>query len=907
MIPAYPRQGWPGFARLLPLLLAASALADGELDPDFRPAPAAGHESNQDNKMRVTADGIHLYGINQAPVRRLRFDGSPDASWKLQDDDPGMDIKLVPLPAGGWVVAGILDKFRFVHPDGTVVPVPGIGDPLIHDFDPLPIDDGSVLVVNNGEMARLLPDGRMGFHRPLDLLVVGDDPDAVQSPGWSTACVGGPDGGFVVAGNVWHRNPYALGLVRYRADGGFDGSWNPWMELDLGDATRMTSVPRLPAMGPDGSVVVLRERDDGDGTWRAWMSKIDVAGHVAWDREVVSRRILKLLVQPDGKILCAGGFTNWGGQAATGLVRLLPDGTRDPGFDVVLGRTNGPVDVNSLDFDRDGDLYLSGFFDSVNHEPRPGLARVRVFSPPDTHPNLDMPITPKRVATGEFLTLVAEVGGRPYPTLQWWRNGEPIPGATNRYLRWFVADESSAGTFTLAATNAFGTSTITPPRIEVTMATPRPETGSIVAKAPVPGMALATQAVPLPDGRLLLAGGDAGIGRRVPLLARLRRDFSPDPTFGDGGTVFGTGIVESVELLADGGLRVAGSFGTIGTASNVGLVEMDADGKLRSRDFPAFDVPHATATLSLPGGGLMVAGFFEKAGTTAAHRLVRLKADLTPDPDFQSPLAPFVLVDAMAVDPLGRLVIAGGRAYRDTPGELPAGIGVLRLKRDGNPDPSFVPYRQPTRNLAMDSDGRMIVGPPAVGLGINGGVDMRSAVPPGLGNFFAMDLYHPEHLLVRTADGGVIYPVYGPTQPSGKRAMSLRRWHSDGSVDEWFAPAIAPNDFYDYRWMAMALEADGSLVFAYVPAPEEGAPPEYRVDVRRFLPDPDRRVSARFAANGKVRIDVPTRPGALYSLEAAPGLPGAPIFLPMLSGDGHVQSVEVPATGAAGFLRVNRQ
>jgi hypothetical protein len=207
----------------------------------------------------------------------------------------------------------------------------------------------------------------------------------------------------------------------------------------------------------------------------------------------------------------------------------------------------------------------------------------------------------------------------------------------------------------------------------------------------------------------------------------------------------------------------------------------------------------------------------------------------------------------------------------------------------------------------MDSLLHPVVGPPAVALEGNGIIAMRAALPPVLGNFLALDPKNPEHLLVRTPDGGVIYPVLGPQPPHGDRAVSLRRWHSDGSVDEWFAPSIAPNVFPGYLWMAMALEADGSLVVAYVPAPVRPAASKYQVDVRRFPADPERRISARLAANGKVRIDVPTRPGAFYSLETSPAFAGTPITLPMLIGDGHVQSVEVPANGSAGFLGINRQ
>jgi hypothetical protein len=42
--------------------------------------------------------------------------------------------------------------------------------------------------------------------------------------------------------------------------------------------------------------------------------------------------VQSIVVQPDGRILVAGYFTNVNGELRTNLVRLLPDGTVDPGF-----------------------------------------------------------------------------------------------------------------------------------------------------------------------------------------------------------------------------------------------------------------------------------------------------------------------------------------------------------------------------------------------------------------------------------------------------------------------------------------------------------------------------------------------------------------------------------------------
>lgn len=897
---------FPCLLVLVPALGALAVRADGELDGTFRPAPPAGYAQNQMNRVRATPDGVLLYGVNEAPVRRLRPDGSLDAGWKLHPDDKGMDVHLVPMPDGGWAVASVPERFHIVRGDGTVIPVAGMGDPVAqYRNEPVPLPDGSLAIIRGHEVGRILPDGRVGHQLASGLLPIGVDPDVGQVPAglFPASGVLDSEGRLVVVGQVWHPNPAAVGVVRYMPVGMFDFTWRPAADLRLGDGHRLDAIPSLPAAGPDSSLVLMTDGFGDDGQRRNWVNKLDAGGNLVWSREVALQTLWQVLVQPDGRVLCAGGFTEWDGTPATGLVRLMPDGTRDTGFQVDIRNSSGKVLVYGIELDRDGGLYLSGYFDTVNGEPRPGIAKVRAHVPSSSMPGVEVLGHRHRVATGETLVLSARVTGHPTPSLQWHHDGQPIPGATGPVLRWPITDANSGGRFSVAASNPLANVAVQPPAVEVTAATPRVTAPTRSARAPVPGMAAVTQVVPLADGRVLLAGAGGGAGTPVPLLARLRDDLSLDVTFGDAGVVAGEGTVESVEVLADGGIRVSGEFAVIAGKAGVGVVEFDADGRRRSREYPVFDVAHATATLALPGGGLMVAGVFEKVGGIPAYRLARLNADLSPDPGFKSPLPPHVLVDSMARNPSGLLVIAGARVYRETPGDLPPGLGVVRLLGDGGVDPAFRPFAGAARWVVMEADGRMMAGFPAVRLSYNGGVESRTTFPPGLGNPVAMDPVRPDHLSVRTADGGVVFPVVGPQSASGERTVTLRRWHSDGTVDEHFAPVITPDMTPGRASMAAGLEADGSLLLAMVPASGSG------VDVHRYPPDPERRLMIRGSGAGTVQVELPTRPGAWYQPTLRATLGGKLPELPMnmVIGDGYLQRVTVPAKGDAGFLQVGRQ
>lgn len=67
--------------------------------------------------------------------------------------------------------------------------------------------------------------------------------------------------------------------------------------------------------------------------------------------------------QPDGKIIVAGDFSFVGGRPTTNIVRLLPSGARDTGFNSAIG-TNGTV--QQILVQSDGKIILGGVFSSYS-------------------------------------------------------------------------------------------------------------------------------------------------------------------------------------------------------------------------------------------------------------------------------------------------------------------------------------------------------------------------------------------------------------------------------------------------------------------------------------------------------------------------------------------------------------
>lgn len=87
---------------------------------------------------------------------------------------------------------------------------------------------------------------------------------------------------------------------------------------------------------------------------------------------------VQLLLQADGKILVTGYFASVGGVPRSGVARLNPDGsvesttTFDPG--TALGGSN-PVSLSAA-LQPDGKLVLAGYFTEVNGTPCQGMARL---------------------------------------------------------------------------------------------------------------------------------------------------------------------------------------------------------------------------------------------------------------------------------------------------------------------------------------------------------------------------------------------------------------------------------------------------------------------------------------------------------------------------------------------------
>jgi uncharacterized delta-60 repeat protein len=110
------------------------------------------------------------------------------------------------------------------------------------------------------------------------------------------------------------------------------------------------------------------------------------------------------VVQPDGKTLIAGEFTEINGVSRNGIARLKANGKVDPDFDPGAGAQGGSVKTIALQ--ADGAVVLGGNFTSVNDQPRPRVARVKANG------SVDNGFNPGSGADGEVRTVALESNGK---------------------------------------------------------------------------------------------------------------------------------------------------------------------------------------------------------------------------------------------------------------------------------------------------------------------------------------------------------------------------------------------------------------------------------------------------------------------------------------------------------------
>ncbi len=221
-----------------------------------------------------------------------------------------------------------------------------------------------------------------------------------------------------------------------------------------------------------------------------------------------------------------------------------------------------------------------------------------------------------------------------------------------------------------------------------------------------------------PDGKAIVAGSfisfDSNPYNRI---VRLLNNGYQDPTFLASPNSGANNYITCLALQPDGKILIGGNFTSFNGANRFHIARLNTDGNVDPSFNPGLGANGMVVSLALQTNGqVVIAGQFTQVNGTNLNSVARLNADGTVDASFNPGVGPDGLVNAVVVDPSGRVIIGG---EFDTVAGVPRG-GVARFNVDGSLDAAFDPgigtynpdsgSTDPVYSLALQPDGRLLVG-----------------------------------------------------------------------------------------------------------------------------------------------------------------------------------------------------
>jgi uncharacterized delta-60 repeat protein len=187
-----------------------------------------------------------------------------------------------------------------------------------------------------------------------------------------------PDGKIIIGGSFTNINGTSRNnIARLNSDGSVDLSFDPGAGTDY-------SVYRV-IREPDGKILVAGGFESCGGAVRRYFARLNADGSLDTGFDPDLNGYPSIALQKDGRILVGGYITMVGGVPRNYLARLNPDGSLDDSFNTIA------VDdyLSSVTALADGKVLIGGYFTNVNGFSRNHFARLNAdgsldltFNPP---------------------------------------------------------------------------------------------------------------------------------------------------------------------------------------------------------------------------------------------------------------------------------------------------------------------------------------------------------------------------------------------------------------------------------------------------------------------------------------------------------------------------------------------
>jgi len=767
--------------------------SDSTLDTAYNPRASAQINTlalQSDGK--IVAGGLFSFFRNQDDlaknvdinrIARLNTDGSVDTAF---NPNAGGQVNTVNvLPSGKLIVSG---GFSAISPAGQ----------------------GLVLTPNR--IVRLNANGTADS---------GFDPALTAANGGQvTALAVQPDTKLLVAGTFANfAGALSRNLARFTAAGAADTTFSP--NPDGPVSALLVQPVRATTLTTTGNFGWFER----DGSLRPTFDHYSV--------RQLTGTVRTILVQPDGKTVIAGGFTNQTGLTNSNLARLNRDGTFDTSYKPLI---NG--EVLALALQSDGKLILAGSFDTVNSVARSRIARL------NTDGSLDTAYNPNANTTVRALALQSDgklVLGGEFVTLQ--PNGATSTTARNFFARLntdgtvdtaynpnanatvyslvFQSDGKllAGGAFTSLQPGATGTATTRNYLVRL-------NTDGTVDTGfdPSPNGAVYAVALQPADGKPIIGGVFTGVRPNQlatyprAYIARLNTDGTLDSNFDPSANA----AVNAIAAFGDGSILVGGDFTTFQPnnaafrTTRTRLAILNSDGVLNAGFNPgptgsvyavaALADGSALAAGSFGGlqadGSVLVGGAFATIGGSPVTNLALIDGDGNASPAFTP--NPNGAVSALVQQPDTRLLVGGN--FTSIAG-LPR-ARLARLTVAGAIDPTFNPgVDGAVAALALQADGKIVLGGTFATVAGTARANIARLNAAGtLDAAFAPATNGAVNAVLVLPDGKILL-AGGFTAVSGAPRSRLARLNPDGSLDATFTTAVN-----DGVVRSLAASVDGKII-----------------------------------------------------------------------------------------------
>jgi len=353
-----------------------------------------------------------------------------------------------------------------------------------------------------------------------------------------------------------------------------------------------------------------------------------------------------------GQLVAGGDFTTYNGVGVTNVVRLQPNGDRDPGF-AVPPMVNGAssATIRTLAVQAGDRVIIGGRFTSIGGVNRANIARLT------TAGTLDEGFAPIG-ANNVVNSVVVLSNGRVLV------GGEftTIAGGTRNFIAQLLDNGTLDPSFN-SGTGADGTVRV-----------------------------IAVQG----DGKVLIGGDFTSYdGTPRAYLARVAVTGEIDPSFPVGANL--NGPVSAIRVQTDGKILIGGSFTAHGTTPRNYLARLNSDGSLDDTFYnTGTELNNFVSTIDVQSdGSVVIGGGFTAFGTVSRNRFMRLTSTGGLDPTINVGTGPDNFVSAVLVQNDGRIALGGlFRSFNGSPAPF-----ITRIHGGINLGEGIVGFNAPTSTV----------------------------------------------------------------------------------------------------------------------------------------------------------------------------------------------------------------